>query len=110
MEDSAKASDGFGATLVATDCVLDQMQWAGTFRFVCNDADGNVLWIDEASNLLTTVGKSQLLNTGYGGTTVYMGLISAASFSTLVAGDTALSHAGWLEEWRLCLPISQIPR
>lgn len=110
MEDSAQSSDSFGASMVAQDCLLDEMQWAGTMRFEFTDSDGNILRVEECSNLLTTVGKSQLLNTGWGGTTAYMGLISVTSFTTLVVGDTMTSHAGWLESGNAHAPTYTAPR
>ena len=52
-------------------------------------------------NLVPTLGKNYLLDNGMAGSaftaTYYMGLISSTSYSTIVAGDTAASHAGWLE-------------
>lgn len=60
-----------------------------------------IAWADTYPNLVTTVGKNYLLDNGMAGSaftaTYYMGLISSTSYSTIVAGDTSASHAGWLE-------------
>lgn len=50
-----------------------------------------------------------MLDTFFGGSAYtalgpFLGLISAASFSAIVAGDTMASHAGWLEAGSANLP------
>lgn len=53
------------------------------------------------NNLVTTVGGNDLLDKYLAGSSYtaawYMGLISAASYTAVALGDTAASHAGWLE-------------
>lgn len=56
---------------------------------------------DVFRNTVVTVGKNHLLDTEFAGSsytaTWYLGLISSVSYSTIVAGDTMSSHAGWTE-------------
>jgi len=74
---------------------------SGHYTASCIDADGNVKWTDEFSNLVTTVGKNDLLDKHLAGSAYtaawYMGLISSTSYSAVAAGDTMSSHTGWLE-------------
>jgi hypothetical protein len=58
-------------------------------------------WSEPIHNLITTVGKNDLLDKYLAGSaytaTWYVGLISSTSYSAIVAADTMASHAGWLE-------------
>lgn len=59
-------------------------------------------WQDEVHNVVCTPGKNYLLDNALAGSgytaTFYLGLISSVSYGAgPVAGDTAASHAGWLE-------------
>lgn len=58
-------------------------------------------WVDEAHNLVTTVGKNFLLDTLLAGSAYtaawYLLLVDGGSTPTYAAGDTAASHAGWTE-------------
>lgn len=60
-----------------------------------------VKWEADVPNLVVTQGKNYLLDNGMAGSgytaAFYMGLVSLVSYSAIVAGDTAASHAGWLE-------------
>lgn len=70
------------------------------FRYVVehHDADGNLVWRREFTNLVTTAGKNLLGNVMFGGTSKsaawYLGLKGTGSAA---AGDTMSSHAGWSE-------------
>lgn len=58
-------------------------------------------WRDGFKNLVTTAGKNDILTNQFKGSSYtaawYLGLIDNASFSTVAAGDTMGSHAGWIE-------------
>lgn len=59
-------------------------------------------WVDDFCNLVTTVGKNDLLDKYFAGAaytaTWYFGLISSVSYTTGPAvGDTMASHGGWTE-------------
>lgn len=60
------------------------------------------VWRDEFMNLVTTVGKNNMLDNHLSGSAYtaawFMGLISSTSYTTGPAvGDTAASHGGWTE-------------
>lgn len=60
-------------------------------------------WKDQAKNVVTTVGKNNMLDNQLAGSSYtaawFMGLISATSYTTgPAAGDTMASHGGWAED------------
>ena len=110
MKDKAQVGDTFGASLTAQGVLEEKQTLEGHYRFELTDSEGNTLWIEDVKNLITTVGKGQLWTTGFIGTTVYMGLISSASFSAVAAADTMTSHAGWLEAGLAHAPTYTAPR
>lgn len=64
--------------------------------------NGEIIWKDDFSNTVMTVGKNLALDTFLAGsaytvTGPYLGLISSTSYSAISAADTMASHAGWLE-------------
>lgn len=69
-----------------------------TYCVECIGADGKVKWSDEVKNLVTTVGKTDIVDKYFKGSAYtaawYMGLAGAG---TKAAGDTLASHAGWSE-------------
>jgi hypothetical protein len=82
--------------------IIERARVGGRYELECFDPSGNLKWRDHVDNLITDVGKNALLDTYLAGaayTTVgpFMGLISSASYSAIVAANTMASHAGWLE-------------
>lgn len=61
----------------------------------------SLAWTDTAYNLVTTLGKNDLLDkylSGSGYTAAWFcGLISSVGYSAIAAADTMASHAGWTE-------------
>lgn len=64
----------------------------------CRDADGNLKWSEDYDNLVTTVGKTDIIDKYFKGSGYsaawYLGLKGAGSAAV---GDTLASHAGWSE-------------
>jgi hypothetical protein len=74
----------------------------GRYEVVCRDKDGRVKWMDVIENVVATLGKNLLLDSGLAGsaytvTGPFMGLISSVSFTATSATDTMASHSGWTE-------------
>lgn len=71
----------------------------GRFEVICLGPDGQEKWRDVIDNLVTTVGRNDMLDKYLKGAaytqTFRMGLKAAGSPS---ATDTQASHAGWLEQ------------
>jgi hypothetical protein len=101
MQDAMKSGDQFVSSMGAKGPIGDELKITGKFTAICRDAEGNELWREEFSNLLTQTGKALLLDQGLAGSAYtaaeFMGLISSTSFSAISGGDTQASHAGWLE-------------
>lgn len=68
------------------------------YRFECFDKDGNLKWVEEIDNLVTTEGMNDMLTQYYKGSAYtaahYLGL---AGSGTKAAADTMASHGAWSE-------------
>lgn len=103
MDDRTTPIDAVGVSSVRNKGMLDSVEAHGKYVVECLGADGKVKWIDTIYNLITTVGKNDLLDkhlAGSGYTAAwYMGLISSTSYTTgPAAADTSASHGGWTED------------
>lgn len=99
INENAKAGDGLGVGLVArTDLAEGFKAPSITYRVECFDADGKLKWTEEFENLVTTAGKTDIVDKylkGSGYTAAwYLGLKGTG---LAAAGDTLVSHAGWTE-------------
>lgn len=69
-----------------------------SYAIVCRDADGNIKWEENVENLVTTVGKTDLIDKYLKGSSYtaafYMGLKGTG---TADVSDTLASHSGWSE-------------
>lgn len=68
------------------------------YEVECRGADGKVKWTERIENLVTTVGKTDLVEKYFKGSGYtaawYLGLKGAGAPAN---GDTLASHAGWAE-------------
>lgn len=98
IKERASSRASAGATVMRRPGAHERMDPRGRFVVKCFDRDGKLKWEDTIDNLVTTVGKNEMLETymeGSGFTTsMFMGLKGTGSAA---AGDTQASHAGWLE-------------
>lgn len=83
------------------DRLTDFAVYPQTFYSITCWRNGVLIWTEEFYNLITTVGKNELLDacfrTGKAANAWFVGLVDNASFSAYAAGDTMSSHAGWIE-------------
>jgi len=97
-EDSIAPHAGADATVIRGAGHEERITATGTYHVWCVGPDGQEKWRDVIHNLVTTLGKNDLLDKYLKGSaytqTIRMGLKGAGSAA---AGDTQASHAGWLE-------------
>jgi hypothetical protein len=84
-----RASAGVGEALPAPSAM---------FLVECYDSEGNLKWTENVHNVVTTVGKTDIIDKYLKGSTYtaawFCGLKGTG---TAVVGDTLASHAGWTE-------------
>jgi len=80
---------------------MDTLTLKGRWTVECFDPDGSLAWRDAFDNMTTNAGVTDVLAVYLGGATQktawYLGLIDAAGFASLAAGDVMTSHPGWTE-------------
>lgn len=94
-------TDVVTATVTRNVLEAEQMDMRGSYTIECYDVDGNLKWVDYYKNLFVNVGKVDVLDKYFKGSTYtathYLGLVDGASAPTYNAADTMASHAGWTE-------------
>lgn len=103
IKNKAKSTDKVSASMALGGGAQEGARGGGVFHFECYDKDGNLKWKDEAKNLVVNVGLKDMNDKYFSGVTYsatwYLGLITGpAASTTIVAGDTMLSHTGWSED------------
>jgi hypothetical protein len=98
---AARTGAEYCASLIAGAHASIGVKMKTVYRFECFDSEGNLKWVEEVPNLVTTVGKNDLLTQYFKGSAYtaawFVGLVDNASFSAYAAADTMASHAGWIE-------------
>jgi hypothetical protein len=108
-------SDGATAALVTASDVAERVGLTGTYEVECYGPDGALRWRERIDNLVVTVGKNYILESGLQAaalTTVgpFMGLISSVGYTAIDPTDTMASHAGWTEAGATNAPTYTAPR
>ena len=68
------------------------------YKIECFDRDGKLKWVETVKNLVTTAGKTDIVDKylkGSSYTAAWYLILKGAG--TIAAGDTLASHAGWSE-------------
>lgn len=99
--ETTNVRDRLGASVGRKSDRKEGVRVGGVYVAKCLDADGNLKWDEKIENLVTTVGKNDLLDKyleGSGYTAAwYGGLIDNAGYSAVAVGDTMGAHGGWAE-------------
>jgi hypothetical protein len=101
QQENIKPSDGSAVAIATRDFLLEDANVVGAYTVTCIAADGTIRWEETFKNLVVNVGKTDLLNKYFAGSsytaTWYLGLVDGASTPTYNAADTMSSHSGWTE-------------
>jgi hypothetical protein len=103
IKNKAKSTDKVSASMALGGGSQEGARGGGVFFFECYDKEGNLKWKDEAKNLVVNVGLKDMNDKYFSGVTYsatwYLGLITGpAASTTIIAGDTMATHAGWTED------------
>lgn len=98
----AKSTDKVSSGLVCGSKPQAKARAGGVYKVQCVGADGHVKWEEEMHNLVVNQGLQSMVSVYLDAatqlTTWYIGLITGpGSGTTIAAGDTLASHAGWTE-------------
>ena len=98
INEAADAGTAQAVSLTMAGGITESLSARGRYCVECRDADGALKWQDVIENVVTTVGKNDILDKYFAGAaytqTIVMGLKGTGS---AVIGDTQASHASWLE-------------
>lgn len=98
IKEDMNFSDSSGISLSAKHEALDGFIPCGSFKVICRALDGSIRWEEEAPNLVVNVGKNDLLNQYFRGSSYsalfYVGL--KVALGSITAADTMSSKA-WTE-------------
>ena len=102
INNKAKSTDKVFSEVLSGGASEERVRGGGVFFFECRDKDGNLKWKEESKNLVVNVGLKDMNDKYFSGSsytaTWYLGLITGpGSGTTIAAGDTMSSHAGWTE-------------
>jgi hypothetical protein len=101
FKEKSKAGDLVGAALTRAVGADGTASAAGQYKIECRDAQGNLKWTIEPTNLVVNQGLQDMNAKYFTGSSYtaawYIGLYGAAASNNPVAGDTAASHAGFTE-------------
>ncbi len=102
MNNLAKSTDTITAGLQCGARPDAKARAGGVYKVQCVGADGAVKWEEESPNLVVNQGLQDMvaayLDAATQTTVWYLGLITGpGSGTTIAAGDTLATHAGWTE-------------
>lgn len=96
-----KAQDIVAGGLMANTQSGEAASAKGSFLIECHDAEGNLKWVAEESNLVVNVGLQYMAGTALTSTSQitswYIGLYGSGATNDPAAGDTLALHPGWTE-------------
>lgn len=99
FENKLNAQDASAVAVAQNAGQSENIAITGVYTVECYGADGQLKWSEDIKNLVVTVGKNDLLDKYFTGSsytaTWYLGLINSGG--TYSAADTMASHGTWTE-------------
>jgi hypothetical protein len=99
IKDKTGCSDSASAGMIMNSDAEDSMKAPRAhFSVKCYDKDGDLKWSEEVDNLVTTAGKTDIIDKylkGSAYTAAWFCLLKGTG--SVAVGDTLASHAGWSE-------------
>jgi len=99
--ENIKPFEQTAVSVAVNSALTEDTSVVGHYTVTCIAADGTIRWEETFKNLVVNVGKTDLLNKYFAGSsytaTWYLGLVDGASTPTYNAADTMSSHSGWTE-------------
>ena len=102
ITNKAKSIDKVGASVLLGNSTISAAGGAGVFTIQCFDKDSKLKWEEKNPNLVVNQGLKDMNDKYFTGVVYsavwYLGLVTGpGSGTTIAAGDTLASHAGWTE-------------
>jgi hypothetical protein len=102
ISNKAVSVDKVGASVLLSGATVSAVGGAGVFTIQCFGQDGKLKWEEKNPNLVVNEGLQDMNDKYFAGVAYsaawYLGLITGpGSGTTIAAGDTLASHAGWTE-------------
>ena len=94
-------TEGSAVAVATRAFLLENANVVGAYTVTCIGTDGKIKWEETFPNLVVNVGKADLLNKYFAGSSYtaawYLGLVDGATSPSYNSADTMSSHAGWTE-------------
>ena len=101
QNENIKPTEAAAVAVSSNSSISEDTSVTGNYTVTCTAADGTIRWQDTFKNLVVNVGKTDLLNKYFAGTSYtaawYLGLVDGGTSPTYNAADTMSSHSGWTE-------------
>jgi hypothetical protein len=101
FNEQTSASEQIHAGVAAATDASESTKGGGVFRVECHDAQGQLKWSAEKTNLVVNVGLQDMVSKYFTGAAYtaawYVGIYGAAASNNPASGNTMASHAGWTE-------------
>jgi len=101
QNENIKPTEAAAVAVSSNSSISEDTSVTGNYTVTCTAADGTIRWQDTFKNLVVNVGKTDLLNKYFAGTSYtaawYLGLVDGGTSPTYNAADTMASHSGWTE-------------
>lgn len=97
FKEKVKMADQCDATVVRNAAMKENQSISGYYTIECRGSDGQIKWIDDIHNLVTTVGLNLTMDTILGNSAAGAVVMGLKGVGTANIADTQASHVTWNE-------------